>query len=362
MFQKSLPMALPRLYCVLAVLLLFPGRGPGATFTVLNTNNTGIGSLRQAIIDANDTFGPDAISFRIPGTKPYTIIPASPLPAVTEAVTIDGTTQTNFTGQPIIQLNGVSAGLDVNGLLILGGNSVVRGLVINRFTLSGIRIEGNGMNVVEGNYLGTDVNGTNFAGNGEGGVYIFESPDNRVGGTTAAARNILSGGNLAGVFIEGASSISNRVQGNYIGTDVSGTRRLGNTNNGVVIASARGNVVGGTTAAERNIISANLQSGVYLLDSPATGNWVQGNYIGTDVTGAVALSNIIDGVTLHGATGNIIGGTNAGARNIISGNGERGVLLIAAASANLIAGNYIGTTASGSGSLGNRFSGVGISD
>src|SRR6185503_4219504 len=165
MRQKPLRMAL-RLYCAGGALFLFSARSPAATFTVLNTNNTGAGSLRQAIIDANDMSGTDAISFRIPGTKPYTIAPASPLPAITEPVTIDGTTQTNFTGVPIIQLNGIAAGPEANGLLILGGNSVVRGLVINRFSLSGIRIEGLGMNVVEGNYLGTDVNGTDLAGNG----------------------------------------------------------------------------------------------------------------------------------------------------------------------------------------------------
>ena len=348
-----------RLSCLLALGLLLPGRGSGATFIVLNTNNTGVGSLRQAIIDANDAPGADLISFRIPGTKPYTIIPASPLPSVTEAVTIDGTTQTNFTGQPIIQLNGISAGPDVNGLLILGGNTVVRGLVINRFTLSGIRIEGNGMNVVEGNYLGTDVNGTNFAGNGEGGAYIFESPGNRIGGTTAAARNILSGGNLAGVFIEGAGSISNRVQGNYIGTGVSGTTRLGNTN-GVVIADASNNLVGGTSAAERNVISANRQSGVFLLGAGATGNQVQGNYIGTDVTGAVALSNTAEGVEIFGGVANVIGGADAGARNIISANGGYGVFVTEGARSNVVAGNYIGTSVSGSANLGNRFSGVGI--
>ena len=104
----------------------------GATFTVLNSSDSGAGSLRQAIMDANNNPGADLISFRIPGTKPYTIAPLSPLPSLTDPVTIDGTTQTNFTSQPIIQLNGAGAGPNANGLLILGGNSVIRGLVINR--------------------------------------------------------------------------------------------------------------------------------------------------------------------------------------------------------------------------------------
>src|SRR5207244_9028751 len=165
------------------------------------------------------------------GTKPYTITPASPLPSITDAVTIDGTTQTNYSGQPIIQLNGASAGPNANGLLILGGNSLVRGLVINRFQRSGIRIEGLGTNTIEGNYLGTDVYGTNYAPNGVGGVYIYESAGNLIGGTNAGARNILSGSNVAGIFIENHSATGNKVQGNYIGTEVTGAKRLGNASN-----------------------------------------------------------------------------------------------------------------------------------
>ncbi|MCI0745849.1 MAG: immunoglobulin domain-containing protein [Verrucomicrobia subdivision 3 bacterium] len=343
----------------LAPAFLVPAIGAAATFTVVNTNNTGLGSLRQAIIDANDSPGHDVISFQIPGTKPYTIAPSSPLPAIVDPVTIDGATQTSFTGVPIIQLSGISAGPEANGLLILGGNSVVRYLVINRFQLSGIRIEGAGTNVVEANYLGTDVNGMNNAPNGEGGIYVFESPGNLIGGSTPSARNIISGANLAGIFLHNAGTTGNRVQGNYIGTDVSGTGRLGNTN-GIVIADAPANLVGGTTAGERNIISANRDSGMVLLGAGATGNRIQGNYIGTDVTGAVALSNATDGVTIFGAVANVIGGADAGARNIISANGGYGVFVTAGARSNVVSGNYIGTSVSGSANRGNRFSGVGI--
>jgi len=341
-------------------MFLFPIVGYTSTFTVLNTTDAGAGSLRQALIDANNNPGSDLISFQIPGTKPYTITPLSALPSITDPVTIDGTTQTNFTGQPIIQLNGASAGANANGLLILSGNSTVRGLVVNRFLRSGIRLEGNGTNVIQGNYIGTDVNGTNNSGNGEGGVYIYQSAANLIGGTNAAARNILSGSNLAGIFIENPSATANRVQGNYIGTDVSGSKRLGNKNNGIVIASAPGNIVGGTNAAQRNIISGNLQSGVYLLSATASDNWVAGNFIGTDVTGSLALSNVVDGITIYGANNNIIGGTNVGAQNVISGNGEYGVFITNGAVSNQIQGNFIGTTVSGAGHLGNQFNGVGI--
>src|SRR6266567_2845791 len=127
-----------------AQLLILPIPAFADIFTVLNTNDTGAGSLRQAILDANNAVGNDLIDFRIPGTKPYAITPASALPSITDPVTIDGTTQTNFTGTPIIQLNGANAGASANGLLILGGDSAVRGLVVNRFSRSGIRIEGLG--------------------------------------------------------------------------------------------------------------------------------------------------------------------------------------------------------------------------
>src|SRR5206468_5324273 len=117
------------------------------------------------------------------------------------------------------------------------------------------------------------------------------------------------------------------VQGNYIGTDVTGSKRLGNKNNGIVISSAPSNVVGGTMAAQRNLISANQQSGVYLLSSGASANWIAGNYIGTDLTGTLAMSNAADGVTLHGASNNLIGGLNAGAQKLISGNDQSGAVI-----------------------------------
>ena len=218
-----------------SITLVFPIRAFPATFTVLNTSDTGAGSLRQAIIDANDAPGPDIISFRIPGAKPYTITPLSTLPSITEAVTIDGTTQTNYSGQPIIQLNGTSAGSNANGLLILGGNSLVRGLVINRFQRSGIRIEGAGTNVIEGNYLGTDVNGTNYAGNGLGGVYIYESAGNLIGKSVQGLddTNATVTGMVNSVKVEGNDVFLELDNGNKLAlsrvTSIAGTKAPGQT-------------------------------------------------------------------------------------------------------------------------------------
>ena len=186
-----------------------------ATFTVNSTADTDDGTcdatdctLREAINAANASAGADEIRFNIPGAGPHTIQPLTELPTVTDPVTIDGTTEPDFAGTPIIELDGslAPAGTSgVNGLKITVGSSVVRGLVINRFKAatgfvggSGIHLETNGSNIIEGNYIGTNVAGTSTTGFGNGGrgVGITGSPNNLIGGTTANARNVISG-NLA---------------------------------------------------------------------------------------------------------------------------------------------------------------------
>ena len=107
------------------------------TFPVTTTANSGAGSLRQAILDANTAPGNDLITFAIPGAGPHTIAPLSALPAITSPVTIDGTTQAGFDGVPIIELDGTNAGGGASGLFITAGNSIVRGLVVNRFGTGG---------------------------------------------------------------------------------------------------------------------------------------------------------------------------------------------------------------------------------
>src|SRR5271157_3926700 len=127
-----------------------------APFVVQNTNNSGPGSLRQAILNVNAASGVQTIDFNIPGSGVHTISPLSALPAITVPVILDGTSQPGFAGAPIIELNGASAGTNVNGLTISGrgGGSTVRGLVINRFGGNGIQLNASG-NVVAGNIVGT---------------------------------------------------------------------------------------------------------------------------------------------------------------------------------------------------------------
>ena len=179
-------------------------------------------------------------------------------------------------------------------------------------------------NLVAGNYIGTDVTGTKALGNKYAGVEIADSAShNTIGGTTAGDRNVISGSvQGGGVFIDG-SATGNLVAGNYIGTDVTGTKALGNALVGVEIADSANNTIGGTAAGDRNVISGSPQGGV-LIDGFATGNLVAGNYIGTDVTGTKALGNALAGVEIRdSAWNNTIGGTAAGDRNVISGSAGR---------------------------------------
>ena len=333
-----------------------------SVFTVVNTQDGGAGSLRQAIMDANDSPGKDTIVFNIPGSGVHTITPTAGLPQVMEPVVIDGTTQPGYAGLPLVELNGTNAGSTVNGLLLVGGESTVRGLAINRFARDGIRIEGLGANLIQGNILGTDPSGHLARGNGEGGISIYQSPGNVVGGRSAGAGNLISGSNLSGIYIIGAGAVSNVFEGNLIGTDITGKARLGNKLNGVVISSAAGNRIGGTEPGATNVISGNGQSGIYILGSSAANNRVQGNLIGTDTTGGAALGNTVDGLTIYGAGGNLIGGTEPAAGNVISANKERGILITGAGAVNnAVLGNFIGTDVSGRAAMSNWFTGVAVS-
>jgi CSLREA domain-containing protein len=321
-------------------------------------------SFREALNAANANPGIDMIGFSIPGAGPHTIRPASALPTITDPVVIDGTTEPDFAGTPIVELDGSSAG-SVQGLDITAANSTIRGLVINRFERNGVQITGAGAtgNVVEGNFIGTNVAGTAALGNGVHGVSIVGAPGNIVGGTTSAARNIISANAIHGVGMIDASATGNVVQGNYIGTDVTGTSDLGNGGNGVNLDKAPANTVGGTTPEAHNVISGNDVHGVGIFLPGASGNVVQGNFIGTDANGTADLGNTQNGVNISGAPDNSVGGTTTGARNVISGNDVHGVgIFLPGASGNVVQGNFIGTDITGSVDVGNAGSGVTLSD
>ena len=282
-------------------------------------DGTGSCTLRAAITEANVHVGKDTIAFDIPGPGPHSIQPLSGLPTITDPVIIDGYTQpgaspnTNGPGLGLntvlkIELDGSGAGSGVAGLDIAAGNSTVRGLVINRFSGNGIVLDTSGGNVVEGDFIGTDVTGTAALSNSQG-IIISGASTNTIGGTTAEARNVISGNDGPGVLIRGSGSTGNLVQGNYIGTDVNGTIDLGNSSHGVTIESgASNNAIGGATPGARNVISANGAHGV-VIGGPSTGNSVQGNSIFSNGALGIDLGN-------DGVTPNDTGDGDTGANNL----------------------------------------------
>ena len=312
------------------------------TFVVTNTADSGAGSLRQAIQGVNgNTNAGGFITFNIPGTAPFTITPASPFPAITETVLIDGTTQPGFSVSPVIEISGANAGAAADGLRLNGGlGSLVRGLVINRFSGSGIVLVATSTSVVAGNYLGTNAAGTAAAGNGYG--VTVSSSGNIIGGFTPDARNIISGNRLAGVRFVGENSRGNGVTGNYIGTDVTGMLDVGNEQAGILILSGP-NVVGQIAAEGRNIISGNNQAGI-LLGEGASANIILGNFIGTTVTGTAALPNGV-GISIgasptSSASSNTIGGPISEYANTIAFNTGAGVVVMDGSTNNAIQGNH----------------------
>ncbi len=332
---------------------------------VTNTNDSGAGSLRDAINCSNSNAGVDTITFNIPGAGPHTIAPQSPLPALIDAVVMDATSEPDFAGTPVVELEGSSAGAGANGLEVLGGNSTVRGFVINRFDGSGIRIESGNHNTIEGNFIGTDVAGAVDQGNGQHGVLIVNSLNNTLGGTTAAARNVISGNQLHGVSLAQSTgnTTMNKVMGNRIGTTAAGTASIGNSLHGVRIGGGTGNMIGGTATGAGNLISGNLNSGVKL-ENNADNNFVQGNMIGTGTAGTLDLGNAQQGVFILNSSSNTIGGSAMGAGNVISGNNFNGVSITKTtgnSTGNVLQGNKIGTDAAGNTALGNTLQGVRLS-
>ena len=185
--------------------------------------------------------------------------------------------------------------------------------------------------------------------------------NNRIGGTAAADRNVISGNSDDGIRIDGAGADNNLVQGNYIGLAVNGTAALGNAGHGVAIFNgADNNTVGGLTNAARNVISAN-GNGITINDAGTTGNLVQGNLIGTDFTGTVARGNLGRGVSFDlGSTNNTIGGTVVGAGNTIANSGTQGVAVVGTGTIdNQILGNAI--FANGGAALGIDLNADGVS-
>ncbi len=339
-----------------------------ATLTVNSPADPGDGTcnaaectLREAIDTANEAPNRDTIVFAIPGLAPHTILPDTALPDVLHPLIVDATTQPGYEGRPIVEINGSDAGEDENGLEIMGGGSTVRGLVINRFSASGIVLSGGGGNRIEGNYIGTGLSGATDRGNETQGILITGgSSGNIIGGSTPAAQNLISGNNRSGLYIVGAEATDNQLLGNLIGTDLTGANDLGNGTQGILISEASGTIIGGAAQGAGNLISGNNGHGIFINGISASGNQMLGNRIGTDGTGNQAIRNRGSGIYIVEAPNNLIGAAQ-GAGNLISGNLEDGIEIIGSSAAgNRIEGNFIGTNAAGTALVSNLSSGISI--
>ncbi len=346
-----------------------------ATFTVDTTSDVALSactaapndcSLRGAITAANVAADLDQINFNIPSTDSgfqaatqhwLILVGNTSLPTIENQVVIDGYSQpgalANTNSPDAGGLNGVlnieirpsaSAGSQV-GLQLVGNNfalpaSVIRGLTINRF-FSQIQLGGSGAHRVEGCYLGTDITGSVAAvttNSGRGfGVRVQGPGPYQIGGLLPAERNLMSGMFSAIVFQSGSDGI--RIQGNLIGTNASGVSAVGNTNDAISSAAPIRNArIGGDTAAARNVIAASSFAALRLSSQSLTdfsGTLIEGNYIGTDVSGTRALGNGLNpsspsqvqpAIIIGGLSCALsIGGLAPGQANLIAYSGGAGI-------------------------------------
>jgi parallel beta-helix repeat protein len=339
-----------------------------ATYTVTNTGQSGAGSLRQAILDANANPGADVISFNIDGSGVQTIALTNALPDITGTVFINGYSQpgsspnTLINGDNSVHLirldgfkitSGLPLGINFTGAAASG--SSVRGLCIIRFS-KGIQINEAASVTVAGNWIGMDLDGVARGTTFEGiYVYSFSNPANNIviGGTMPADRNVISG-NRYGIYFSGATTGISQVQGNFIGTDPTGTLPRGNLFGGVYIFTGTNITIGGSVGGARNIIcGATAAGGTGVTVQGGSGNSIQGNFIGTDVTGQYDLGNIADGIYVTSSKntriiGNEIVNSRANGINLASSTGT------------VVENNLIGTDGSTTRPLGNALAGITI--
>ena len=358
-----------------AAFLLLVGAAEAATFTVTTTADSGAGSLRQAILDANTAAGADTIEFAIVGSGVQTIAPTSALPAIAGPVTIDGYTQpgasanTNAPEQGtnaaiLIEIDGTNTGTGTDAAVLffgpLAAGSVVRGLAINRGKYAGIRVAGTAGLVIEGNFIGTDPTGEIGHGNTNFGILLNNGPSNvTIGGATPASRNLISGNGTSGINFGTNGTLGgsgHSVLGNLIGTDATGGNEIAGAQDGIETTGVATSVtIGGTTPASRNVVSGNGSYGIRLANG--TGLVVRGNFIGTDVTGLAALGNHQYGI-LAEAAGVTIGGSAAGSGNVIGGNATSGVSVNGTGA--VVQGNFVGTDLAAALALGNANWGIAV--
>jgi parallel beta-helix repeat protein len=383
---------------------------------VTTTADDGDGSLRAAILSANARPGTETITFALKPDDPrhvyyqndrmagslgrverttaandlliadidpdwphswWSIQPLAELPEVTDVVFIDGYSQPGASPNHLpvgsdailrIELNGEKAGV-ATGLRIRASEVTVSGLVINRFSQSGITLRDSSSHVIEGNYLGPDVSGTADPADTLTGLRMNRA-GGRIGGRMPMARNLISGNKHGILMNNGGDDFETFIQGNYVGTNATGTGALGNSSVGIEVRSAPRTTVGGLDPGSGNLISGN-GTGVFITGSSRAliggrfNSVVQGNIIGLDAGGRAPLGNT-NGVRVLDCNNNLIGGLTPtpgrGAGNVISGNTENGISVEfdrvgPRVVGTVVLGNIIGLDAGGNESVGNGSAG-----
>jgi hypothetical protein len=324
---------------------------PQSTFVVTSNLDSGPGSLRQAILDANAAPGADLITFSI-ATGGTRIGITSALPFVRESVTIDGTTQPGYQDRPLVEITGRFS-LAQTGLHFEASNNALRGLIINAFSFALVSFPpGTSDNIVEGMFLGTDASGTVAVPPSDTGslsaISINNSSRNRIGGTSARSGNLISGNRGEAIDLNGLA-FDTVIQGNLIGTDVSGRERLQNGSFEIMVGAPR-TIIGGTLPGARNVISG---SQTYALYVRSTGALIQGNYIGTDAAGNKRFIQGLAGIKAESGMDITIGGTSPAAGNVLAANYFRSAMDISGNGMGsvVIQGNFVGVRSDGSAKL-----------
>ncbi|WP_326540719.1 cadherin domain-containing protein, partial [Pseudorhodoferax sp.] len=320
----------------------------------------GFVSLREAILAINNTTvgsQPTLLNFAITGTGIHTITLGSALPTITRPVVIDATTDDSFAARGNVPSIVVNMNSVASSSLRLGagsGGSTVRGLAITNATSAAIYIDtGSNGNTIAGNYLGAvDASGNIVAVASSTYVVYVASANNVIGGSTAADRNVITPGSANyGLLLFGATATGNVVQGNYIGTNAAGTTRTTVAANAVSIQSgAANNTIGGASAGQGNVIATGASQAVFLTGH-GSGNVLQGNRIGVSATGT----------QLGGHTNAIFVGAPGGVQildNWIAGGSTSAISL--SGGSNVVRGNRIGTDLAGTANWGAQQSGIAI--
>ena len=367
--------------------LAFPGISPSSAITstatdsggntsefsldtvVRNANNSGFGSLRQAISNADLVGEATTIRFNVPSDTggPVTIAPTSPLPAITSALLIDGYTQPGAKPNDLaagddakltIVLDGRNAGSAVNGLTVSADGVTIRGLVVQQFTGNGIQSSGHARLVVAGDFIGTDATGSQAFGNEQNGIQFLGTSDSTIGGTAPADRNLVSGNTSNGIVVS-LNSARVVVANNYVGTDANGLAAIGNLGGqGIVVDSSIDTTVGGSTAASRNVVSGNGYDGIRVLNSAGTSTVVRGNFAGTNRDGLAAITGQANGVEIDNIPADPAGIYRVEvADNVLSGIVDGLILFNSSA---LVRSNHVGTDPTGSTAIPNRSDGISL--